>query len=642
MAKLKPYTITEAQQLLDNAITRSRPRHDEWNLLEHLYASGTTDGLVANATAAGVDMSRIIQETTGVPLDVVNMVLPHINMIVASTVARDPSFIVEPISGGQAAEDYAVICEAVVKYFWKRSNATSDLYDATKDFVVCGNGFLKVGWRYTEKTTRRTDEEIDAEVAALMDAAIELANEQGTVPPSLEELRGMVSVTTVDVVADEPYVEYVRPYDIYVPSDARRLWESRWVAQRIVKPADEVRAQLGLSTEHPLTLMNAWQQESRSQWRNESQRDPFQFAEIFEFYDMRTRRLMIFQRGADEPLYEGDLPYGHRHPPFVHLANFRRNPSEFWAFGDLKNIAGLQSMLNETFQEQMENMRRAGNKVLISEELVTPDVEDALQSPDTNLAIKVRLPDGSPMQDKVMALPAQPLPSDVYTASDALQSGMAQVLGLSDFQRGLSGADRMSGTAAAAVEGATTLRAADKIQAIETGAAHVGELILLLSQEFLSEETAVRVVGSRGALWVQVPREVVQGEYIVQVEGGSMKALNPATRQQRAMDRANMLLPMLQANGYDPEPLLRSIVRDLGEDPDVVLRKVEPPVEEAPAAGMPMEEAPPMEAPMPEPAAGDPLMDLVNMVAAEPTPVDGPQTDFDAALANQMSGGVSL
>ena len=82
MSELKPYSITEAQQLLDNAITRSRPRHDEWNLLEHLYASGTTDGLVANATASGVDMSRIIQETTGVPLDVVNMV-PFRNIAVS-------------------------------------------------------------------------------------------------------------------------------------------------------------------------------------------------------------------------------------------------------------------------------------------------------------------------------------------------------------------------------------------------------------------------------------------------------------------------------------------------------------------------------------------------------------------------------
>jgi hypothetical protein len=428
MSELKPYTVTEAQQLLDNAITKSRSRHDEWQLLEHLYASGTTDGVVANATAAGVDMSRIIQDTTGVPLDVVNMVLPHINMIVASTVSRDPSFIVEPISGGQAAEDYAVICEAVVKYFWKRTQATSDLYDATKDFVVCGNGFLKVGWRYTEKTTRRTDSEIDSEVAALMDAALELATEQGTTPPTIEEIRGLVSVSSTEVVADEPYVEYVRPYDIFVPSDARRLWESRWVAQRIVKPADEIRTQLGLSEDAPLTLLNAWEQESRTSWRNEAGRDPFQFAEIFEFYDMRTRRLLIFQRGADEPLYESELPYGHRHPPFVHLANFRRNPSEFWAFGDLKNIAGLQAMLNETFQEQMENMRRAGNKVLIAEDLVTPDVEDALQSPDTNLAIKVRLPDGSPMQEKVMALPAQPLPSDVYTASDSLQAGMAVTL----------------------------------------------------------------------------------------------------------------------------------------------------------------------------------------------------------------------
>jgi len=347
VSDVKPYTLAEAQALVDNAITRSRSRHEKWNLLEHLYASGTTDGAGAELTASGASTSRLVQDVTGVPLDVVNMVLPHINMIVASTVSRDPSFIVEPIAGGDMAEDYALVCVAVVKYFWKRSSATLDLYDATKDQVVVGNGFLKVGWKYTEQTTRRDEEEVDAELAALMEADAEMAAQQGLDPTPLPDLKRMVSVTTTEMVEDEPYVEYVSPYDVFVPVDARRMHETRWVAQRIFKPADEVRAQLNLADDFPLTLVDGWQRESRVALQRDAERDPFSYAEVFEFYDMRTRRLLIFQRGGSEPLFDGELPYAHRYPPFVHLPNFRRNPSEFWAFGDLENIAGLQAMLNE-------------------------------------------------------------------------------------------------------------------------------------------------------------------------------------------------------------------------------------------------------------------------------------------------------
>jgi hypothetical protein len=621
MASIEPYSLRDAQQLVDNALRASRDRHSEWRLLEQLYASGTTDGLASNTSANGIT-AQIIQDVTGVPLDVVNLVLPHINIILATVVSRDPRFVCEPLSGGDESEDYAVVAEAVLKYFWNRTKATVDLFDATKDAVVVGNGFLKVGWNYTEKRIDRDRDDVDAELESLIAADAEMAADQGVEPTPRRDLEKLVSLVTVDVEADEPYVEYVSPFDIFVPHDARRLWESRWVAQRLIKPADEVRAQLGLADDVALTTTDASARDSAQRDRGGEVRDPFAYVEVFEFYDMRTRRMMVFQRGGDQILFEGALPYAHRYPPFVHIANYRRNPSEFWAFGDLKNIAGLQSMLNETFAEQMENMRRAGNKVLIAEALCTPEVEEGLASAETNLAIKVKLPDGRPMQEMVMPLPSQPLPADVYNAANSLQAGMAQVLGLSDFQRGMSGADRMSGTAAAAVEGSTTLRAMDKVAAVESAAAEVGTLMLLLCQEFMGQDTAIRVVGSRAVVWAPVSPEIIRGEYRVAVEGGSIKAVNPMTRQQRAMDRASTLVPLLVNNGYDPEPLLRSIVRDLGEDPDLVLKKLE--AEPAPAGPAPT---------MGEPMIGEPEM----------TPYLGPQSDLGGdAIMNQLQGDVAL
>lgn len=628
MPKIKPYELNEAQRLVEVALSQSRDRHHEWRLLETLYATGTTDALVANATAPG-EMSKIIQDVTGVPLDVVNMVLPHINIIVASVVSRDPRLLCEPLGGGEQSEDYAVVAEAVLRYFWNRTHATQDLADAAKDTVVIGNGFLKVGWSYTEKTTRKTTEEMVDELNFLIQADVDLALQEGREPQAVEALRDLVKTESVEVEDDEPYVQYVSPYDMFVPVDARRLWESRWVAQRIIKPVEEVRAELDLPKDFTINLTEQ-RRSSDVRDRNPHERDVFQYAEYFEFYDMRARRLLIFQLGNDKPLFDGPLPYLHRYPPFVHIANYRRNPSEFWGFGDLKNIAGLQEMLNESFREQMENMRRAGNKVFIAESVMTPEVAEGLASAENNLAIPVRIPDGIPVNQVVMPLPSQPLPADIYQASGTLQQGMASVLGLSDFQRGMSGADRMSGTAAAAVEGSASLRAADKIAELERAAAEVGNLILLLCQEFLAEETVIRVAGSRGVAWVPVSAEMISGEFKVSVEGGSMKAINPATRQQRAMDRANVLVPLLVSSGYDPEPLLRSIARDMGEDPDVILRKAEP---------LPAEPA--MDAPLDPALAGETPLDV--LPAGEMTPDLGPQSDLGGdAIANQLDGGIAL
>lgn len=633
MAKVKPYALKDAQQLVATALRQSRGRHSEWRLLEQMYAAGSTDGVVA-ASSAPANTARLIEDTTGVPLDVVNMVLPHINIVVASVVSRSPHLLCEPLSGGQAAEDYAVIAESALKYYWNRTRATADLYDATKDSVVIGNGFLKVGWSYAEAEVARDADEVAVQVdmAEAMDAS--LAEFAGATPMSRDDIEKSVDLTSVEVEEDEPYVEYVSPYDVLVPNDGRRIWESRWVAQRIIKPVDEIRAQLDLPDSVEVTATESNLRDVRAA-SDPIDRDVFAYAEVFEFYDMRTRRLMVFQLGASTPLYEGDLPYAHRYPPFVHIANYRRNPSEFWAFGDLKNIAGLQAMLNETFQEQMENMRRSGNKVFISERLATPEVEDALRSSENNLAIKVPLQDGVPIQSEIMPMQAQPLPADVYQVAGTLQQSMAEVLGLSDFQRGNSGADRMSGTAAAAVEGNTTLRAADKVAAVERAASDVGTLMLLLAQEFMGQEQAIRIAGSRGVVWANVSPELIRGEFKVSVEGGSMQAINPATRAQRALDRANIVLPVLVNNGYDPEPLLRSMLRDLGEDPDLVLKKVEQPP--APEEAMPADV-------LPAPAApGMSLEEIDQLPLEDLLPLAGtPQGAMGDVGANQLGGGIAL
>ena len=68
------------------------------------------------------------------------------------------------------------------------------------------------------------------------------------------------------------------------------------------------------------------------------------------------------------------------------------------------------------------------------------------------------------------------------------------------------------------------------------------------------------------------------------MEGGSTRALNPATREQQGLRTLVEVVPALQALGYDPEPALRMALRDLGYDPNVLLIRAEQP---AAPAGLP-------------------------------------------------------
>lgn len=569
VAKVSAYSLRDAQALVDDALRRTRGIHSQWELLERVYATGDVDTVIAESVDPN-STGRALQNLFDVPLERVNLVLPHLNILIASVGERVPQFVVDPLLApdgymDEVESDAASAAEDLLRFFWKRTHGTEAVRDMVKDLVVLGPAFCKVGWSFAEGDRPRDPGDVAAELSGLMAA-------EPDVPE--EDLAKRVSLTEQVTVLDEPFIEYVRPHDIFVPEDARNLYQARWVAQRVRKPIDEVRAELDLPKSVELKVDRS---ERVSRW--ESDRDGvFAYAELFEFYDLRAKRLIVFQLGSDKPLFEGPMPFSHGMAPFVMMRNYQTNPRDFYGFGDLVNIAPLQGMLNEVFTLQVDNMRRAGTKLLVSDDVLTADTREALEDPTHGQIVPLSL-NGRMINDVAMPLPMPALPADLYQASATIQDFMAQTLGLSDFQRGLSGASRMSGTAASAVEGHSSLRSADKQAEVARGIAAMGQQMLSLAGEMLTDEVAIKVAGVNGAYVRRVAPDMLDGEYLVTVDAGSVTAINPATRQQRAMEMANVLVPLAASNGYDPEPILRQVFRDFGADPDVMLVRAEPPME---------------------------------------------------------------
>lgn len=309
---------------------------------------------------------------------------------------------------------------------------------------------------------------------------------------------------------------------------------------------------------------------------NEEGDDALAEVVLIEFYDMRSRRMLIFEPSSNEALYEGPLPYSHRYPPFVHLRLHNDGGSRFWPFGALENIAPIQTQLNDIVADLMDNIKRQGNKYALNEDLLTDEARSALESNNSEEVVPLRT-GNQPITDFVMPMPRQGVPQDFYAGREDLRVALIDQLGLNDFQAGGSGADRMSGTAAAVVDGTASLRASQPRKQVERAAARVGTLIVLLCQEFLDPERAVRIMGRDGQRWTNVHRDELVGEYHVNVGAGSIESVNPSAREQQAIEQMQVLAPMLMELGYDPHPILRELIRDLGHDPEAVLQKMEMP-----------------------------------------------------------------
>lgn len=596
------YTLKDKQAAIRDALRRMEPVHVHWRMLESIYRTGAQRELTM------LDLNRILPfPVPGSFLRTVNMVLPHLTMIINSVVQRDPKFVVTPVGGDVSIiERNAKIANSVLDYFWKRTDSTSTLRDMTQDMIILGNGFGKTGWSYSEATMDRTAESVALETSDIISAAQEISLETG-VPMdenTLNEIVKSVSVTQQLVELDEPYLEYVSPYDIYLPANSRRMNTTRWVCQRMRIPLDEIRSnplfdkkavddiKADTSYTDPSTYMNYEQQE-------EALPEAFTHATVYEFYDMKARTLCVFQMDSEVALFEGAIPYDHRYPPFVHMRNFSDGGNTCWAFGDLENIAGVQLMINEIMHSELNDLKRVGNKYFVNRKVLTPEMTKALMDNKPDQVIPVDLPNNVSMNEVLTPVTRLATPADNYVMEGKLQSYMQNILGITDFQMGnIGAANRVPGTAAAAVEGAATTRALDKLSNVEKAAREVATRMLALCQQFLDNGKAIRIAGPEAVSWLQVNDTDIEGEFSIEVEGGSTSAINPASRARQGIEMLQAVLPAVAQLGYNPEPLLRQALSYMGLNPDNLLVKMEQP--QMPAqmpqeAEMPQQMSPEME-----------------------------------------------
>jgi len=622
---MKSFTLNDKQMLIRDAVRRMDPLHQHWKILEGIFRTGMRRDLNARDFT---DLTPTV--IPGNVLKTINMTLPHISLMATSIVSRDPQMLVVPIGGqDESTEDNATFAQAVLHYFWKRTNATDDVKAATEDMLKLGNGFVKVGWDYVATEYKETPETLMDETMIAVDRA-EATGEDGGFAPDTSNLSATnkSQFTYQNVESDDPFVEYVSPYDIFLARDARRLDTSRWIAQRLRLPLDDLYERFG--EDAPISVDATIASDSLvSTYLNGQTTLPevLSYAVIYEFYDMVTRELTVFQIDGSEPLYDGPIPYQHRYPPFVHFRNYNDGGMQCWAFGDLENIAGIQLMLGEVTRAQIDDLKRSGNKYAVRKRHMTPELKKQLESPIPDQVVVFDIPETSNLDDVVRPLTRTATPSDAYTMDAKLQDAMQGVLGINDFQAGGVGANRMSATAAAVVDGVATLRAQDKLAAVETGISSIGLRILLLCQEFLDENRAIRIAGANGSMWLRVSASDIFGEFKVGVEGGSTRALNPATRAQRGIQTVQVVIPALSQLGYDPTNALRMALRDMGYDPNYLLVKEEPVAPEglAPEAA-PMEQAPVAQAPEQQ-ASLDQLMAQMQPEAGL-APAEAVQTEF--------------
>jgi hypothetical protein len=572
----------------------------------------------------------------------INIAFSTVNVIFPSISVNHPK--IEVMANKAEFEDHATISEAVINYWWRHYDFRTPFRRATKDFVTIGHGWVKVGYKYSEKDQALTPEEQQTQFNQLADEADAYAGENPEMAgelPSDEQIEANIGDTKVVITEDRPFIERISPFDMLVDPEATSLEDANWIAQRIVRPIEEVRndKRYKQGIRSKLTADSA----VRSDWLNDDERKKMDSdidrITVWEFYDNKAGIVAVFADGGDDFLIDPrPMPYGFGQP-FEFIANYEV-PDDFYPLGDLEMIEDAQQELNKTRSQMMNHRKKYARKYLFRASALSPDGRAGLESNEDNVMVEV-VDDNLPLSDVVIPFPIVPMSGDLYQYSDITEGDMDKISGVNEYARGAAPETRRTATEASIIQDAANARAADKLAVIEVAIGRIARKVLQLAQQFMTKEQVARVVGAEGQqFWVPFSFKDIRGEFDFSVEGGSTQPQNDTFRRQQAVAMMNALGPMI-GQVIDPLEMAKYVLQQgFGiKNPSKFLMSPPPPVgpdgQPLPPDPNAPPEGPPQGGPPPPPQGPPP--GLGGMGGNGGSGMDAPQMDPRELLAAQQN-----
>lgn len=479
-----------------------------------------------------IDLYRGKHHRTDIKEDqlLVNMAFSTINIVAPSVSVNHPKITVNarrPEDG-----DKAVVTEAIVNYWWRHYDCQKEFRRAVKDALIMGHGWIKTGYRYVEEE-KAVDNDFDS-----YDELVEVRDEN-------------VAESNLIVKEDRPFVERVSPFDVFVDPDATSMEDARWVAQRIRRPLEDVKKDKRYNStargEASPSHYSKWGQDDFRPRRSQDPQDSY--VEVWEWYDIDRNTVSVFCDGSDKFLVAPkEIPFAFGQP-FVMIRNYDV-PETFYPMGELEAIEPLQQELNQTRTQMMNHRKRFSRKWLYKETAFDTDGRQALESDEDNVMVPVITDDN--LGNVITPMPAVINPPEFYNQSDLISMDMNRVSGVTEYQQGAMPEIRRTATEAAIVQDASNARASDKLAIIERAIGECARRLVMLAQQFMTGEQAIRVVGSEAQpLWLTFDRDYIQGEFDYEVEGGSTAPMNESFRRQRALQIVDAMAPFAGAGILD-------------------------------------------------------------------------------------------
>ncbi len=497
--------VVRAKSLLGVARTKRDERTPIWRRADNYYK-----GLQWGDSSVGQNDGKLV----------VPYIFSTLITIIPYVTANAPQFRIEPYSTDatlQSAREQT----AWLNKEWRSQRMEGDLHlrRAAFDSALYGNGWLLVSY----------DFEID-----------------------LNDQSALAQGEKVEI-----WVDRVSPWDVWLDPQANSLVDARYVFRRMRMSLAELKANKLYKNTAQLSVGQMGEGD-KDRDRDvsvpvETQDEADSMIDLFEFYDLTQKLLVVFTDQSEKPLR---VVEGLR-PPLVDLPNHEL-PGSPYSMGDVEQIFVLQDEINVTRSQMMEHRKRNVNKWAIREGIITPAGIEALRSQEVNAVITIDVDE--PIENVIKNLSPPSISGDAYQNYVTAKEDVYEITGLSEYARGGSPNIRKTATEASIIEAATNVKTNHRLRQIERAARLSGQLMRDYASELypqtaadergmvLTGREAQEVSGEADASSVELTLgdETWVGRFEVFVEIGSTMLRNPAEREQKYKDLFLTLFPIQQ------------------------------------------------------------------------------------------------
>jgi len=474
----------------------------------------------------------------------------------AATFNRRPRFLAVPAKK-ESVKD-ARVAQAYANNTWRRIRVQEEVELVNLDRLILGKAFTKTGWRYEGRIVEDKQRFLERLKSYFI--------EEDEVEDVVEDVP----------LVDEPFVERVSPYNLWVPPDATCLEDAAFVVHHLIKPLKSVKANPNYAHTAELKASSALDKDFTENVKESKEKDYLQRLSIYEVYDRETGLVVTLAQGSDRPLRIMPFPfeYGGWHP-FDELDDYKL-PGEFYGFGEPHVIEAQQNERNLVRTQQVQ-LRKKQGRFLMAEKGAIEDTEKAkfLTGRDGTI-IEVNA------FDKVREFKFGELSRDLEGYDEMIKDDIRLALGIPDFQRASQEGAVKSATEMGQLGSAAEARPKEKAQQLEELLARVMAKILGLARQFLDEPQMVRITDEPGIPeFLEYDAGADSGSYDIIVEIGSTSARNEAADKQQAMELFDKFIGNPDVN---PRELAVQVFRAFGWDQNDKLLIPESKKEPEPAA----------------------------------------------------------